>query len=68
MSSQIDNEKLLEKYKAKVEVLKYIELNALPVYVDRYIKTKIRTFGDKVYTYFRGLSVPEDYTNLMLYT
>ena len=68
MSSQIDNEKLLEKYKAKVEVLKYIELNALPVYVDRYIKTKIRTIGDKVYTNFRGLSVPEDYTNLMLYT
>ena len=41
MSSKIDNEKLLEKYKAKVEVLKYIELNALPVYVDRYIKTYI---------------------------
>ena len=25
-----------------------------------YIKSKIRTFGDKVYTNFRGLNVPED--------
>ena len=24
------------------------------------MKTKIRTFGDKVYTNFRGLDVPED--------
>ena len=27
---------------------------------DRYIKTKIRTYGDKVYTNFRGLNAPED--------
>ena len=27
---------------------------------DRYIKTKIRTYGDKVYTNFRGLNVPKD--------
>ena len=40
--------------------LKSIELNASPVYDDRYIKTKIRTFDDKVYTNFRGLNVPED--------
>ena len=25
-----------------------------------YIKTKIRTYGEKVYTNFRGLNVPED--------
>ena len=29
---------------------------------DRYIKTKIRTFGDKVYTNFRGLNVQENDT------
>ena len=55
--------KLLEKYKAiwtKIQNLKNIELNALPVYDYRYIKTKIRTYGNKVYTYFRGLNVPED--------
>ena len=50
ISFRIDDEKLLEKYKAiwtKIEDLKNIKLNALPVYDDRYIKTKIRTFGDK---------------------
>ena len=63
MSFRIDDEKLLEKYKAiriKIEDLKNIKLNALPVHDDRYIKTKIRTFGDKVYTNFRGLNVPEN--------
>ena len=59
----IDDEKLLEKYKAiwsKIEDLKDIELNALPVYDDRYKKNKIRTYGDKSYTNFRSLNVPED--------
>ena len=43
-----------------MKILKNIELNALPVFDDRYIKTKIRTYGDKVYTNFRGINVPED--------
>ena len=58
----IYDNKLLEKYKtilAKIEDLKNIELNALSVYNDRYIKTKIRTYSDKVYTNFRGLNVLE---------
>ena len=32
----------------------------LPVFDDRYIRTKIRTYGDKVYSNFCGLHVPED--------
>ena len=63
MSFHIDDEKLLEKYRTiltKIEDLKNIELNALPVYGDRYIKTKIRTYGNKVYTNFCSLNVPED--------
>ena len=62
MSFGIDDEKLLGKYKAvwtKIEDLKNIELNALPVYDHRHIKTTIRTYGNKVYTNFRGLKVPE---------
>ena len=43
-----------------MEILKNIELNALPVHDNRYIKTKIRTCGHKVYTDFRGLHVAED--------
>ena len=43
MSIHINNNKLLEKYKTiwtKIEDLKNIELDALPVYDDRYIKVK----------------------------
>ena len=63
MSFQTDNEKLLGRYKAiwtMIEDLKNIKLNALPVYDDKLMKTKTRTFGDKVHTNFRGLNVPED--------
>ena len=44
----------------QIKDLQNIEFIALPVYDDRYIKTKIRTYGDEVYTNFRGLNVPED--------
>ena len=50
MSFHIDDESLLEKYKviwSKIEYLKNIEFNASPVQDDRYIKTKIRSYGDK---------------------
>ena len=63
MSFHIDDEKLLEKYEAiwtKIEDIKNVVLNALPVYDDSYTKTKIRTYGHQVYTNFRGLNVPED--------
>ena len=46
MRFRIDDEKLLEKYKAiwnKIDDLKNIKLNTLPVYDDRYIKIKIKT-------------------------
>ena len=60
MSFCIDDEKLLEKYKAiwnKIEDLKIIKLDALPVYDNRYTKIKIRTNGDQVYTNFHDLNV-----------
>ena len=44
----------------KIEYLKDIELNALRVCDYRYIKTKIRTYGDNVPTNFPSLNVPED--------
>ena len=52
MSFRKDDVKLSEKYKTfwtNIE-LKTIEKSPLPVYDDRYMKTKIRTYGDKVYT------------------
>ena len=62
MPFSIDDEKLLRKHKAiwtEIEDLENIELNALPVYDGRYIKTKTRTCGTNVYSKFRGLNVPE---------
>ena len=53
----MDDERLLEKCKGiwtKTEDLKNFELNALPVYDDRYIKTKIITYDDKICTNFCG--------------
>ena len=63
MTFRIDDKKLLEKYKTigtKIEDLTNIELNALPDYDDRCIKTKIRTYGDNDCINFRGLNVPEN--------
>ena len=63
MSFHIYDEKQFEKYEAiwtKNEYLKDIKVNALPVYDIRPIKIKIKTYGDKVYTYFRGSNVQED--------
>ena len=54
---------VLEKQKTiltKFEGLKSINLSALPVNVDRYIKARIRVYVDKVYTNFHGLNVLED--------
>ena len=54
--------KLLENYEAiwtKIEDLKNIELNVLPVYNARYVTTKLRTYGDKVYN-FSSLNVLEN--------
>ena len=39
-----------------------------PLYDDRYIKTKIRIYGDKVHTDFRDLNVLEDYTECESFT
>ena len=71
MSFRINDENLLEKYitiMTKIEDLKNIELNDLPVHDDRYIKIEISTYGDKVYTNFRGLNVLEGDTECESFT
>ena len=70
MSSCIDDDRPLGKYETistEIEYLKKTGLNALPVYV-RYIKTKIRAYGNKVYINFCGLIVPEDYIECESFT
>ena len=63
MSFRVGDDLLLGIYKTtwtKFEDLKNIELSDLRAYDDRYIKNKIRIFGDKVYINFRDLNVPEN--------
>ena len=40
--------------------MKDFELDTLLFYNDRYIKTKIKTYSNKVYTNFHGLNVAEN--------
>ena len=64
MSFYVDDDKLLEKYKTiqtKIEDIKNIELNVLPVYNNRHVRAKIKTYDDNVYTNFCRLNVLEDY-------
>ena len=60
----IDN-KLLKKYNKiweRVGNLLNIEFDSEPVYgdVDKYIKTKIKMYGDRVNTNFQGKKVPKE--------
>ena len=59
MSFKISDKQLLRKYNQiwkKVEKLLKIEFNSKPVYGDdeKYIKTKIKTYGDSVITNFHN--------------
>ena len=63
MSFKVSDNKLLKKDKKiweKVGNLLSIEFNSEPVYgdVDKYIKTKIKMYGDRVNTNFQGQKVP----------
>ena len=49
-------------------MLKNIYFNTLPVYDDRYVKSKIRTYGDKIYDNFPGLNMPENCTECESFT
>ena len=60
----------MEKHKGistKLENLKNIELHALPVYDDRNIKTKIRTYFNKFCTTVCELNVSEDNIQSIIY-
>ena len=57
------DEKILKKYLKiwnKIKSLIKKELNSEPVYNDKYIKTKIKIYNDKVYTNFQHNKIPKD--------
>ena len=65
MSFKVSDNKLLKKYKKiweKIGNLLSIEIDSEPVYghVDKYIKTKIKMYGDRVNTNFQGKKVPKE--------
>ena len=64
MSFKVTDKQLLKKYNKiweKVEELLNVKFESKPVYGDddKYIKTKIKSYGDKVNTNFQGKKVPK---------
>ena len=65
MSFKVIDNKLLKKYKKvwqKIGNLLNIEFDSETVYgdVDKYIKTKVKMYGDRVNTNFQGKKVPKE--------
>ena len=65
MSFKVNDNRLLKKYTKiweKVSILMNIEFDSEPVYGDndKYIKAKIKSYGDKVNTNFQGKKVPKE--------
>ena len=65
MSFKVSDNKLLKKYNktwGKISNLLNIEFDSQPVYGDgdKYIKSKIKMYGDRVNTNFRGKKVPKE--------
>ena len=65
MSFKVSANKLLKKYNKiweKILNLLNIEFDIQPVYGDgdKYIKTKIKMYGDRVNTNFQGKKVPKE--------
>ena len=65
MSFKVSDNKLLKKYNKiweKISNLMNIEFDSEPVYsdVDKFIKTKIKMYGNRVNTNFQGKNVPKE--------
>ena len=72
MSFKISDKQLLRKYNQiwkKVEKLLKIEFNSRPVYGgdEKYIKAKIKTYGDSVITNFHNKKIPKKRQHARVY-
>ena len=66
MNLLVIDKEILEKYseiRNKIKSLIKKEFNIKPVYNDKYIKTKIKIYNDKVYTNFQHSRIPKDNEN-----
>ena len=71
MSFKVNDDRLLKKHTKiwrRVNILMNIEFYSDPVYGDndKYIKTKVKSYGDKLNTKFKGKKIPKKmhYTNV----
>ena len=65
MSLRIKDKQLLKNYNkisGKIESLMSIDFDSKPFYgdIDKYIKTKIRTFEDSIFKYFHNKKMPKE--------
>ena len=59
----VNDKEILKKYSEiwnKIKSLIKKEFNSEPVYNDKYIKTKIKIYNNKVYTNFQHNKIPKD--------
>ena len=70
MNHLVKDEKILKKYLKiynKIKSLIKKELNSEPVYNDKYIKTKIKIYNDKVYTNCQHNKIPKIMNTVHVY-
>ena len=63
MDLLVNNKKVLKnilKYEIKLKVYLKREVNSGPVYNDKYIKSKMKTYNDAAYTHFQHNEIPKD--------
>ena len=63
MSLLIEDENVYLKYSEilnKIKKLLGVKLNSLPIYDDKYIKTKVKTFNSMINTLFSGNEIPKE--------
>ena len=62
MNHLVQDKKTLKKYlkiSNKIKILIKNELNSEPVYNNKYIKTRIKMYNDRVYTNFQHNKIPK---------
>ena len=64
MSFKVNDDRLLKKHTKilrRVNILMNIQFYSDPVYGDndKYIKTKVKSYGDKLNTKFKGKKIPK---------
>ena len=63
MDLLVNNKKVLKnilKYEIKLKVYLKKEINSEPVYDDKYIKSKMKTYNDAAYANFQYNEIPKD--------